>query len=145
METTPMKPERLRLILIGIAAVVIGFNVWMYYTWPDLPLLPCENTEVSRAPSPDGKLDAVLFTRRCSGTKSVGSQVSVIEAGAALPNKSGNAFVSNGGKVRAEWGGPKVSLAWTGPAALSVTRDATAEVYKSESRVAEATIAYRAD
>ena len=137
-----MKPERLRVVLIGIAAVVIGFNVWMYYTWPDLPLLPCENTEVSRAPSPDGRLDAVLFTRNCSGTKALGSQVSLIGAGEVLPNKSGNAFVSKGSKVKAEWGGPKVTLSWTGPAALTVTRDATAEVFKSEPRVAGAAIVY---
>jgi hypothetical protein len=137
-----MKPQRLRVVLIGVAAVVIGFNVWMYYTWPDLPLLPCENTEVSRAPSPDGKLDAVLFTRNCSGTKSIGSQVSLIGAGEALPDKSGNAFVSNGGKVRAAWGGPSVALTWTGPAALTVTRDPTAEVYKSEPQVAGAAISY---
>jgi hypothetical protein len=137
-----MKPERLRVVLIGVAAVVIGFNVWMYYTWPDLPLLPCKNTEVSRAPSPDGKLDAVLFTRNCSGTKALGSQVSLIGAGEALPNKSGNAFVSKGGKVHAEWGGPRVALAWAGPAALTVTRDATAEVYKSEPQVAGAAITY---
>lgn len=137
-----MKPERLRVVLIGVAAVVIGFNVWMYYTWPDLPLLPCENTEVARAPSPDGKLDAVLFTRECATTKSVGSQVSLIGAGEALPNKSANAFVSNGGEVRAAWGGPRVSLEWTGPAALTVTRDPTAEVYKSEAEVAGAAITY---
>ena len=137
-----MKPERLRVVLIAVAAVIIGFNVWMYYTWPDLPLLPCKNTEVSRAPSPDGRQDAVLFTRVCSGTKSIGSQVSVVAAGAALPNKSGNAFVSKGGKVHAEWGGPRVTLAWTGPAALTVTRDATAQVYKSEPQVGRATVTY---
>lgn len=137
-----MKPERLRVVLIGIAAVIIGFNVWIYSTWPDLPLLPCENTEVSRAPSPDGRLDAVLFTRNCAGTKAVGSQVSLVGAGEALPNKSGNAFVSNGGEVRAAWGGPRVSLAWSGPAALTVTRDPTAEVYKSEAQVAGAAITY---
>jgi hypothetical protein len=138
-----MKPERLRLILIAVAVAVIGFNAWMYFTWPDLPLLPCENTEVARTPSPDGKRDAVLFTRRCSGTKSVGSQVSILAAGAALPNKSGNAFVANGGKIRAEWGGPRVSLAWTGPTALAVTRDVTAEVYKSEAEAGGATITYQ--
>ncbi len=137
-----MKPERLRIVLIGLAAVVIGFNVWMYYTWPDLPLLPCENTEVTRTASPDGKLDAVLFTRKCSGTKSVGSQISIIEAGAVLPNKSGNAFVANGGEIRAEWGGPRVAMAWSGPAVLSVARDATAEVYKSEAEVAGTAITY---
>lgn len=140
-----MKPQRLRIILIGIAAVVIGFNVWMYFTWPDLPLLPCENTEVSRAPSPDGRLDAVLFTRKCASTKSVGSQVSLIGAGETLPNKSGNAFVSNGGEVRAAWGGPRVSMAWTGPAALTVTHDRTAEVYKSEAQVSSVAITYRTD
>ena len=137
-----MKPDRLRLILLGIAAVVIGLNVWLYFTWPDLPLLPCKNTEVSRAASPDGKRDAVLFTRHCSGTKSAGSQISIIPSGGALPNKSGNTFVSNGGKVRAAWGGPKVTLIWTGPAALTITRDATADVFKSEAEVGGAAVIY---
>ena len=138
-----MKPERLRVVLISVAAAVIGFNVWMYFTWPDLPLLPCKNTEVSRTASPDGRLDAVLFTRECASTRSVGSQVSVIEAGEALANKSGNAFVSNGGDVRAPWGGPRVALAWTGPAALTVSHDPAAEIYKAETEAAGAVITYQ--
>jgi hypothetical protein len=139
-----MKPDRLSVILIGVAAVVIGFNVWMYYTWPDLPLLPCANTEVSRAASPDGTQDAVLFTRACSGTKSVGSQVSILPAGAALPNKSGNALISNGGKVRASWGGPNVTLSWTAPAALTIAHDPSAEIYKSEAQVGGVAVTYQA-
>ena len=139
-----MKPS-LRAVLIVIAAAVIGFNVWMYYTWPDVPLLPCANTEVSRAASPDGRKDAVLFTRVCSGTKSVGSQVSILAGDAVLPNKSGNALVSNGGKVRAAWGGPNITLSWSGPAALTIAHDPSAEIYKSEAEVDGVAITYRAE
>lgn len=33
-----MKPDRLRLVLLVVAGVVIAFNVYMYLTWPDTPL-----------------------------------------------------------------------------------------------------------
>jgi len=32
-----VKPERLKLILMITAAVVIAFNVYMYFTWPEAP------------------------------------------------------------------------------------------------------------
>ncbi|MEN3951681.1 hypothetical protein [Iodidimonas sp. SYSU 1G8] len=33
-----MTPDRLRLVLLIVAAAVIAFNVYMYLTWPEAPI-----------------------------------------------------------------------------------------------------------
>lgn len=55
----------------------------------------CENETLSIVAAPNGRVNAVLFTRSCGATTGVGTHISVLPAGVTLPNQSGNTFVAD--------------------------------------------------
>jgi hypothetical protein len=74
----------------------------------------CSNRVVSKTLSPNGQLEAVLFSRNCGATSGFSSQVSIVEAG-DLPIDGGNVFVADTGHGLAHagsWGGPLVKIDW---------------------------------
>jgi hypothetical protein len=105
----------------------------------------CENTPVQREVSPDGVLQAVLFARDCGATTGFSSQVSILGRDEALPNRAGNAFIADlgDGAPAAPWGGPAVTLRWTGDATLVIAHDQRARVLAMEREVRGVRISYR--
>lgn len=63
----------------------------------------CGNRVDYEVVSPDKQLKAVQFTRDCGATTSLSSQISILNQGTALPNESGNVFVSEGGIAKVRW------------------------------------------
>ena len=79
----------------------------------------CANEIGSRVGSPDGRHEAIVFTRNCWATTGFSTQVSVATPGAQLGNEPGNVFVSRDSAV--------VEIEWRGPDTLLV-RHAAADV-----------------
>lgn len=75
-----MSAHRLSLILILSAAFVL--------TSGRLFGQPCQNTEMTRLPSPDGARDLLTFVRRCGADYS--SEVALVPKGQPLPDGPGN-------------------------------------------------------
>ncbi|WGM37498.1 hypothetical protein [Caulobacter sp. NIBR1757] len=97
----------------------------------------CENTEISRVSSPDGRHDAVLFERSCGATTGFSSQVSIVRH-AAKVDGSGNVVVlddDQGAAPAAAWGGPDVDLGWTAADQLVVRHHPSARVSGSRKMV----------
>ena len=78
---------------VGIVAVLAGAG-WMFLEWVESDMCGNEVIEVVR--SPDAKWDAVLFERSCGPTTGFSSQISLLEAGRGLRNRSGNIYVADG-------------------------------------------------
>jgi len=76
-----------KLVPFAVAVIVIGGCSG------DFPG-DCENTILSEAGSPNGRLNAVLFERYCGATTGLSTQVSVLRSG-IRPDVSGNAFVAD--------------------------------------------------
>jgi hypothetical protein len=66
----------------------------------------CSNDPQRVVVSPDGKYEAVVFSRDCGAATNFSTQVSILEAGAALPDRAGNALVYIGQHpLEVEWVG----------------------------------------
>ncbi len=95
------------------------------------------NKVISAAVSPDGRLQAVIFTQTGYDGPFYNTEVSVIGAKQELPNDDGNVFVCSQGSAprgSAETG-PVVSVAWIGPRQLLVTYDDRSKVDLSRGSV----------
>lgn len=98
----------------------------------------CRNKAVSTLRSPDGKWDAITFSRDCGPGTADTTQVSVVRAKKSLPKNSGNAFVSDtasGKAPKAEWGGPRADASWTPEGTLDIRHDPAARVFSCAAKV----------
>jgi hypothetical protein len=94
----------------------------------------CGNAERARVGSPDGRWDAVVFTRQCGASTAPSTEVAVVRRG-VMPDGGGNAFVAGGD--------PDVAVWWDGPAALTV-RHAPGEVVVREPDVSGVRVTFLA-
>jgi hypothetical protein len=123
------------LLLLGVGAFA-AISSWMDGL--------CGNTEISRAPSPDGRYDAIIFERNCGATTGFATHVSLIPRGDPLPNAAGNllsADLDDGGSP-APWGGPRVTASWRAAGDLVVQHDPLARVIHQASRDNAVTVSY---
>jgi hypothetical protein len=95
---------------------------------------PCVNAERSRATSPDGRTDAVVFSRGCGATTAGSIQVAIVERGARATG-IGNAFVSEDDLP--------VDVAWSGPRALTVRHRADVRVVAARGRVGHVLVVFQ--
>ena len=104
-------------VLLGAAGVVVGgvalAATVLTLAWGGM----CGNDVVARVPSPDGRLEAVVFQRDCGATTDFSTQVSVVRAGGSLPDAGGNLLVATGGPP-GPGGGPVVRAEWAGATRL---------------------------
>ena len=104
----------------------------------------CQDSAVSTAAAPTGRLKAVLFQRDCGATTGFSSQVSVTDADKKLSGV-GNAFVADtdhGVANAASWGGPWVELRWLSPKKMLIRYDARARVFTQNAAVSGVTVTY---
>ncbi len=123
------------LLLLGVGAFA-AISSWMDGL--------CGNTEISRAPSPDGRYNAIIFERNCGATTGFATHVSLIPRGDPLPNAVGNllsADLDDGGSP-AGWGGPRVTAPWRAAGELVVQHDPLARVFRQASSDNGVTVSY---
>ena len=93
----------------------------------------CANEIKQTVVSPDGKLKAVVFDRGCGATTGSSTQISVLGAGAFLPNDGGNLFIADAARNKSvpvnAWGGPRVRVQWSGPRTVRVAYPKPARVF----------------
>lgn len=132
----------LRLLIVTLAIVTVAMVLMNRFLGTLRP--ECVNTVVESVASPDTEWTAVLFERSCGATTGFSSQVSVVRTGSALPDRAGNAFVLLRGDTAGttSWGGPVVTLLWTGPRQLEVSHDPTAHAMSSSRRVGEVDVRF---
>ncbi|OAH53155.1 hypothetical protein AWH48_12425 [Domibacillus aminovorans] len=86
--------KKLKPFFIAIVVIIVLFMAGRYI----LDLLfgdMCGNERVQEVSSPNGEKVAHIFNRDCGATTGVSWQLSIIDKGDELPNKSGNTFVSD--------------------------------------------------
>ena len=108
----------------------------------------CANEQLSEASAPGGARRAVVYQRSCGATTAFSTQVSVLTAGAALPDSNRNVFVADADHGRAPagpGGGPRVSVRWVSADTLEVRYDPRARVFVQEVRGGGAAVRFVAD
>ena len=108
----------------------------------------CANEEMLRVPSPDAKLEAVIFQRDCGATTGFSTQVSIVPKGASLPNEGGNVFVADtdhGKTPGTSWGGPPIKLEWSSKLGLTVVTDPNARIFHREPKISVSTGLFRTE
>lgn len=132
----------MRLLMVTLVIVTVAMVLMNRFLGTLQPA--CVNTVVETLASPDDEWSAVLFERSCGATSGFTSQVSVLRSGSALPDGAGNAFVLLRGDTAGttSWGGPVVTLLWTGPRQLEVSHDPTAHAMSSSRRVGEVDVRF---
>ena len=102
----------------------------------------CGNRLVSRLPSPDGMLEAVVYERDCGATTALSTHVSIVQPG-VFPVGAGNVFVASGGESHAEWRDLEATAVWTGTASLEVSYDGASRVSHEQQYLDGVAIIYR--
>jgi hypothetical protein len=87
----------------------------------------CENEVSETSHSPSGNMKAVVFNRGCGATVGFNTQVSVLAAGADLPNDGGNVLIVDDAVP--------LKLEWRSDQALRITERFETRVFKQESSV----------
>ena len=112
----------------------------------------CGNQELTGLASPDGRRRAVVFERDCGATTGFTTQVSVLAAGVALPDRGGNVFSSAFGRDSTRGpvkggpgGGPWVHVRWLATDTLEVRYDARATAFTREPSVAGVAVLFVSD
>jgi len=96
----------------------------------------CKNEVVQTLKSPDGRFDAIVFTRSCALRSGYNTQLSILPAETVLPEGEGNALV-----VR---GDPRIVVRWEGRRRLRVTELGSADTKLKLARVGEVELVYAA-
>lgn len=91
----------------------------------------CSNTELIRLSSPDGKLEAVSFTRDCGATTKKSKQLSIVKYGERVGNSKGNTYISY----------DSFDLSWNNNRELIITSTSD-DIFKQAKRVKGVTISY---
>jgi len=94
----------------------------------------CGNEVLRTVPSPDGKVKAILFKRDCGATTGYSEQLSLLPAGAILPNEGGDTFVADSNHGAAA-GGPQVQVIWKDNDHLLITHHPKARIFHAKQRV----------
>lgn len=120
--------KRLLIAIVIIIAIFIGGRYVLTLLFGGM----CGNEIIQVVPSPSGDKVAYLFNRDCGATTGVSFQLSIMDKGDELPNKTGNTFVSDG----------EFTIEWVNRKNLNVTYRKSSETYKMDTRVNGITIEY---
>src|SRR5919198_6253720 len=93
----------------------------------------CSLEVIRRTPSPDGRLEAVLFQRNCGATTDFATNLSVVRTGRVISSLAGNLLIadSNHGRAPLDSGYVvHVSVEWIASDSLMVRYDARARLFK---------------
>jgi hypothetical protein len=92
----------------------------------------CGNEELSRIPSPDGKLHAVVLLRACGATTGFSTQVSLVDAGQEAQG-AGTLFIGDCRGCDWDRDRPFVEATWSDSHHLTITADRNARVSRATS------------
>src|SRR5947209_6645339 len=99
----------------------------------------CTNHVLHESVAPGGNAKAVIFERDCMTGATI--QVSLVPAADRAPSEPGNVFAAGTGKHSLQ-GRTVVTVAWSGPAKLTISYTKGAAVMRSEGRVGPIEVGY---
>ncbi|OCA92599.1 hypothetical protein [Pseudobacillus wudalianchiensis] len=123
--------KKLKPLLIT-AVVLIGLYFAGNYVLNTLFGDMCGNKIVQKLPSPNGDKVAYIFQRDCGATTGTSYQLSILNSDEELPNKSGNAFVSDN----------QFQIKWITNDKLRVNYNKSSETYEMDKSVGWTKIEY---
>lgn len=116
--------KMVKRLLIATVIIIAVFMVGRYV----LNLLfgdMCGNEVIQAVPSPSGDKVAYLFNRDCGATTGVSFQLTIMDKGDELPNKSGNTFVSDG----------EFTIGWVNEKNLRINYKEASKTHEKDTRV----------
>lgn len=130
------RPHSPRIMLAALTCMLTGCNAL------------CDNTLVSKHPSPDGRFVAIVFYRNCGATTPCTTEISIVRPpDDAIPGgQHGNIFSTtdpDDSKTSLEHNGAiEARLDWKTPQLLSIATPRLARVDKRVDRIHNTTIVY---
>ncbi len=127
--------------------MVILALVWFKYSFPDL----CAETLISKSPSPNKKLKAIVHQIDCGATTGFNSHVSIIPITSSLVKESKKFFKNKSffvadtdhGKAPAKKGqGPEIKLYWQSNTNIDIKHHINARVIRAEKSSNGVTVEY---
>jgi hypothetical protein len=94
----------------------------------------CENEISQTIFSPSGKMHAVVFNRGCGATVGFNTQVSLLPAGAALPNDGGNVLIVDSSVP--------LKIEWESDETVRITGKLDTQIFKQEESVSGVRVEY---
>ena len=101
----------------------------------------CQNSALTRVPSPNGQTQAVVFERDCGAPGDVGYHISIVRAGVDVPEGTGNAFrfIDTARYARLV---NSLGIQWRSDADLLIRYDSRAIVVKQAAHVRGVHVSY---
>ena len=121
-------------------AITVVLLLLLIVLWANLNSMiteNCSNRIISEVPSPDGRLKAVIFQRKCGIDTPPSIQVSLLPTSEPLPNRKGNLFVAEGGVRRVG-----VTVVWKSPVAIDLSYTTDRSVLRNASNLMGVTVSY---
>src|SRR5262245_58183565 len=125
--------KALRVGLTAGVVLILAIGTVAYLGLSSFDRGMCGASIVRRLPSPDGRLEAVIYERDCGATTDFGTNLSVVRAGAAVGNHAGNLFVADSDHGRAPLDSGNVihlAVQWIGSNSLVVRYDRRVRVFQ---------------
>jgi hypothetical protein len=123
-----------RGLITGLASVAVAvailFGAHALIGKPQTDI--CTNRIDSRVSAPDGKADAVAYTRDCGRDGGLSAHVSVIEPGTALANLPGNVYRATLKPEAPDNAATWARVGWLASDKLVVVHDMDAQAFQAE-------------
>jgi hypothetical protein len=94
----------------------------------------CENEISQTVFSPSAKRYAVVFNRGCGATVGFNTQVSILPAGIAVPDESGNVLIVDGSIP--------LKIEWESDEMMQITGNIDTQIFKQEMSISGVRVAY---
>lgn len=122
-----------RVVVLNVLAAVVALGILAYLVVRRFDKSMCGISVVRRVPSPDGRLEAVVFERDCGATTDFGTNLSVVKTGSTITDDGGNLLVADSDHGRAPLDSGNVihlSVEWIGSDSLLVHYDRRSRLFQ---------------
>ena len=99
----------------------------------------CTNRVFSEIPSPDGKMKAVVFQRKCGIDTPASTQVALLPFSESLQNRKGNLFIAEGNARKVG-----VNIVWKSPVAIDLSYRSHQTAVRKATSLMGITVSYSA-
>jgi len=137
--------KALWIVLICALATAAAIGIIGYLGLRSFDSSMCGVSVVRRIPSPDRRLEAVVFEGDCGATTDFGTHVSLVRAGSQISNETGNVLTadSDGGRASLDSGNViHLSVVWIRSDSLVVRYDPRARIFRQKTRVHGVSVSY---
>src|SRR5258706_10704726 len=90
-----------RVVVLNLLAAVVALGILAYLMVGRFDKPMCGVSVLRRVPSPDGRLEAVVFERDCGASTDFGTNLSLVKTGSTITNHVGNLLVADNDHGRA--------------------------------------------